>query len=200
MELSNEIRFGLKRLANTSIVIDEYFDKLLIEISQYLENPLSNQHTVGIPNTTPRVDALKESYAALIVFFVESIRRNVNIESIKSVLLEHKINEKRIESILQLYIKHKVEVQAALQQFNSDPPNVLGVSWKLNYCVKSSFSDFEGKCLYFIELQVDKKNHNSAMKDYEVIKFACTVQQLQSLVASLRAAVRQLESISNISK
>lgn len=47
MEFSNEIRFGLKRLANMSIVKDEYFDKLLIEISRYLENPLSNQHTVG---------------------------------------------------------------------------------------------------------------------------------------------------------
>ncbi|XP_014279991.1 COMM domain-containing protein 3 [Halyomorpha halys] len=200
MELSNEISFGLKRLANSSIVNDEYFDKLLTEISQYLENPLSNQHTIGISKTVPRIDALKESYAALVVFFVESMRRNIDIESLKSVLSEHKFNDSRIERILELYVKHKLELQNSLQQFNSDPPNLLGVSWKLNYCVKSSFSDFDGKCLYFIELQVDKNNLNSVTKDHEVIKFACTVQQLQSLVASLRAAVRQLESISNISK
>lgn len=79
---------------------------------------------------------MKESYSALIVFFVESIRRNIDIESLKSVLSEHKLNEKRIEKILELYLKHKLEVQTALQQFNSDPPNLLGVSWKLNYCVK----------------------------------------------------------------
>ncbi|CAH1398960.1 unnamed protein product [Nezara viridula] len=200
MELSNEISFGLKRLANTSIVNDEYFDKLIVEISLYLENPLSNQHTVGIPNTAPRIDALKESYAALVVFFIESMRRNIDIESLKSVLSGHKLNDRRTERILELYVKHKNGMQNALQQFNSDPPNLLGVSWKLNYCVKSSFSDFEGKCLYFIELQVDKKNHVSETKDCDVIKFACTVQQLQSLVASLRAAVRQLESISNVSK
>ena len=82
---------------------------------------------------------MKECYASLIVFFVESIRRNVDIETLKSVLMDHKLNENRTEKIRVIYNKYKLEVQNALKQFNSDPPNLLGVSWKLNYCVKVGF-------------------------------------------------------------
>lgn len=65
---------------------------------------------------------------------------------------------------------------------------------------QSSFSDFDGKCLYFITLSISDDSKSLEVREHRTVKFACTVQQLQSLVASLRAAVRQLDSIASLSK
>lgn len=47
MELSPEISYGLKRLANTSLISDENLDILLSEVSSYLKSPFKPRQTVG---------------------------------------------------------------------------------------------------------------------------------------------------------
>lgn len=200
MELSPEVANGLKRLANTSLVSEDNFNKLHFELSSYLDNPLITRHSVGIPNNTPRIDVLKESYAAITIFLIECIRRNLEPEILRSLLLEHRIQSNRIEKILKIFSNHKSGLQSALKRFNSQPPEVYDVTWRMNYCVKSSFSDFDGKCLYFIDLKLAGNCEGDNKSQERRITFACTVQQLQSLVASLRAAVRRLESIASVPK
>ncbi|KAL1123360.1 hypothetical protein AAG570_002445, partial [Ranatra chinensis] len=150
---------------------------------------------------TPKLDIIKECYASLICLFIESIRNDVDLESLTTLLKQCKFDGERLESIIGLYNAHKLTIQKSLKQIVSDPPHVLDIRWRLNFCVKSSFSDLEDKAVYYIDLILGYGESDAANKPkIKKITFICTVQHLQELVGKLKAATRQLENIANFAR
>ncbi|XP_014241761.1 COMM domain-containing protein 3-like [Cimex lectularius] len=196
MRISQEILDGLKQIGETSLLDEQRLENLLKEISTYLEFPLNPNHSVDIPPDTPEIDVLKVIYASLLTFLIEGMRRNEDPLTLKCILGNQNVPDDRVEKILDVYTKQKLPLRLSLKSFNSNPPHIFDVTWKMHFCVKTSFSDFDGKLLYFIQLIVGKNNSIQNFNvETEKINFVCTVNQLKSLVATLKAATRHLESI-----
>lgn len=71
---------------------------------------------------------------------------------------------------------------------------------RLVILLQSSYSDIDGKALYFIDFIVGaskRKSDGSSSFEADTVQVVCTVNHLQSLVAALKAATRKLEAIAD---
>ncbi|BES92759.1 COMM domain containing 3 [Nesidiocoris tenuis] len=197
MKLSTEISTGLKKFTNA--LNDEQFELLLKNLSLSFENPSAS---LDLPPNVAGADVLKKAYAALFTLIVEGVRWKEDGSIIRNILKDCKLSESRATDILNLLDKQRIPLQISLKQTNFNFPHVLDVTWKMNYIVKSSYSDIDGKALYFIDFIVAKQNWTDEGCKFvtETVNIVCTVNHLQSLVAALRAASRKLIAIGDAAK
>uniref|UniRef100_A0A0A9YJ46 COMM domain-containing protein 3 n=1 Tax=Lygus hesperus TaxID=30085 RepID=A0A0A9YJ46_LYGHE len=198
MKLSTEICTGLKRAVSS--LSDDKLDLILQNLSLRVEDHSSTTSALEDENGA---DVLKQAYAALFSLIVEGVRWKEDDFKIKDILKECKLSDSRIAKILNTLGKQRIPLQISLKQSNANFPHIFDVTWKMNFIFKSSYSDIDGKALYFINFLVGKQKKNTDGSfgfGAETVTVVCTVNQLQSLVAALKAATRKLEAIADAAK
>jgi hypothetical protein len=209
MKIGENLTKSLQLANNTTAVTDSVFKNLLENCFAVLtgspephskcplaRNPLDR--LVSDVNTlyNSKPDLMKELYAALLSTSAEFVRTGQNGEQAAQFLSEQ-CGYSAAKTALYggHYERSRAEIEASLVNIGNYLPHVTDVTWKIDYIIKSSFSDSSGGPLFRIGLQTEKYDSESDGKKIEFVTFTCDSQELQDLVYKLKDAVRHCQRI-----
>jgi len=186
--LSEEVLKGLEVIAEEKLVPLETFKKLVNATTAILLHdlpPTDFSQTVG-SGSDPII--IKQGHAAITALFLEGAKLNADPSVLSGVLEEHKIVQARQEHLIAKYTEAKPQLRKLLSQTLFHPPKIVDVDWRLDYFLKANSVEKINIPLYRIVLQTTNKDGVTAP-----VEFACTLEQLQDLVAKLRDATKQID-------
>ncbi|XP_026274311.1 COMM domain-containing protein 3 isoform X1 [Frankliniella occidentalis] len=196
-KLSTEIMTGLKRMGNSTLVSDEVFVKSLqCGMTTITQPDFTSANLSSISSGSSKGDVVKEAHCALLSLFVESARLDLTLDSL-TVFLETKANwpQTRCKMLADAYAACVSKVQACLSNISVHPPHIVDVQWSLNHNTKSSSN--KQTTSSFVSVQFETEGLPEGQED-KLVKFECTLAELQDMVSKLKEALRQVEHIAHI--
>ncbi|KAG7187941.1 hypothetical protein KM043_013903 [Ampulex compressa] len=191
MEFPKEILEGLKNLQDVDIIPEKTFVHIVeLVLSHVGANDIDGKRVSKIRDSD--CDIVKRAFTDIVCLFVEAARHDLDGNTFGGFLANKHINGQRGKILNETYVSSKTDIQAQLELIGSNPPHIVDVSWRLDYCIKSSSCDSLAEPLYHIQLNT--KEHQGL----RYVTFTCTIQQLQELVAKMKDASRHLEKLSNL--
>jgi polycomb group RING finger protein 4 len=100
-----------------------------------------------------------------------------------------KFPQERAEFFCQRYVEKLNALRENLSQTQFQFPHVVDVQWRLDYLIKSNAVERIDQPIYLIKL----KTKQSPGGENKELEFACTLEQMQDLVAKLKDAEHALE-------
>jgi hypothetical protein len=194
MKIGENLTKSLQLANNTTAVTDSVFKNLLENCFAVLTGSPEPHNVNTLYNSKP--DLMKELYAALLSTSAEFVRTGQNGEQAAQFLSEQ-CGYSAAKTALYggHYERSRAEIEASLVNIGNYLPHVTDVTWKIDYIIKSSFSDSSGGPLFRIGLQTEKYDSESDGKKIEFVTFTCDSQELQDLVYKLKDAVRHCQRI-----
>ncbi|XP_068082277.1 COMM domain-containing protein 3 [Anabrus simplex] len=189
---------GLRFLGNSCTVSDENFIKLLEMCVDIIVN---NEETRGVSHfSNSKVDVMKGACAALLSLLVEATRHNVDAEMLSSVLSQDfNFTSARSEKLVKYYFQNRSKLEAALSCIGSHPPHIVDASWTLDYCIKTGSLEHAGVVQYLIQFHVESSDSTVKFgKTSEIVRFICSLEELQDIVGKLRDAVKHVERVAAV--
>lgn len=178
-----------------------------------LKKPHSSGEILSQQESLAEVDErlLKLCYATLVAISLEGAKLGTSGSVLRDALEEH-IGDKAdaLAPFFTLYDKSMSALRSALQQNSWHLPHIVDVDWRLDYVVRDSALLTYDKPSYFISLKTESQRHfqetipfDSASSEptvaspYKSIEFACSLQQMEDLLDTLKDAVKQAERLQN---
>lgn len=194
MELSPNIISGLKPLGNSTLFSEDVYNKLLNSTFGCIigRKKISNVSQLS----QSKADTIKAAFPSLMSLLIEASRNNIDADCLTTVLIQEcNFPPSRTDKLVSAYQNNKTKIQAALSLIGNHPPHAIDVHWTLDFCIKSSSAEHVGKPQYLIQLSTE-----SCVEGDKVIKFMCSSEELQDLVAKLKDASRVVEKMANLSQ
>eukprot|EP00249_Psilotum_nudum_P025347 c29721_g1_i1 orf=740-1456(-) len=138
------------------------------------------------------VDFIKRTYSGLVCLYLEAAKNDVSSSELSSFLkTECGFSDAKRELLSLVFQERKEELRGLLNltATHSYLPELLGVDWKLDYCVCSS----EDRALRDFVYRVSLKTMDSVSGKDNSIEFFCSVEELQDLVSRLKDACKSVE-------
>ncbi|CAG5092935.1 Similar to commd3: COMM domain-containing protein 3 (Dictyostelium discoideum) [Cotesia congregata] len=178
MELPDTLKNNL-RIIKTSLS-DELFDKLLSDCNNMLMN-------VIIDNPKDKMTI----YSDYISIIKEAARNNYDPENLSDYLQTTGIfNDTQIQKLCQVYYKQiKTPMVLHLSSIGDSHPCIVDISWRLDYCLKTSNNSYMNNCIYHIKLTTKR---GGTISD---VDFTCTIEGLHELVYKIKDIVRHMEKL-----
>ncbi|XP_065210494.1 COMM domain-containing protein 3 [Planococcus citri] len=187
MNFSSETILGLKRLCNPSLVNDQHFNELVDSCIRAVQtDELANKNK----STEGKLDVIKVAYASLTVLLTEAARHGVDSDILKDILEGYNLNQDRISSIVETYGKNKLQVERKLMRIGTSLPHIVEIHWRMDYTIKSNCNKQYIQPFFHIQLVTITSNNNK-----KVIRFVCSVQNLEELVFQLKTATRHMNKL-----
>ncbi|XP_026274313.1 COMM domain-containing protein 3 isoform X2 [Frankliniella occidentalis] len=101
----------------------------------------------------------------------------------------------RCKMLADAYAACVSKVQACLSNISVHPPHIVDVQWSLNHNTKSSSN--KQTTSSFVSVQFETEGLPEGQED-KLVKFECTLAELQDMVSKLKEALRQVEHIAHI--
>ncbi|RZF41878.1 hypothetical protein LSTR_LSTR005340 [Laodelphax striatellus] len=198
MKLSPKVGIGLKRLGNQNLISSDSF-KVLVDISPDFILKNRGSHNADLKQLcTSKSDIVKECFAALLILLVESASHDLDEKSFRSVVESYNFNPERLRLLTDVYEKRKGDLRSVLFRLQHSIPQIIDVSWRLDFCIKSS-SCSDSFPIFFIQLVGEAATDNTSggiiLKKYN---FLCTLEELEELVSALKDATRHIEYLAGI--
>jgi len=191
MELSNEVLDGLQIVGDSTRLPDSAFAQTVTAVFHNLgtisDDSITDSCVEGKNSVDPAVDKLV--HWSLCSLMLEAAKHNSDSTSVGHVLEEQRFSSDRIKLIVDGYEKHKASMRSSLSRTGSSPPQIVDVSWRLDYSIKNNHLSKDSHAVYLINLKTEK---DERLQD---VQLACTQTQLQDLVYKLRDACKSLERI-----
>ncbi|KAK3915416.1 COMM domain-containing protein 3 [Frankliniella fusca] len=195
--LSTEIMTGLKRMGNPTLVNDELFAKSLhCGVTTITQTDFTTGNLSSIASGLSKGDVVKEGHCALLSLFVESARLDLLPDTL-SVFLSSKANwpQTRCRLLTDAYVSSAPKIQARLASVGMHPPHVVNVHWNLNHNIKSSSNEHTASSMVSVQLETEDPSH---VKEERMVKFVCSLPELQDMLSKLKEALRQVEHIAHL--
>ncbi|XP_022195071.1 COMM domain-containing protein 3-like isoform X1 [Nilaparvata lugens] len=198
MKLSPKVGIGLKRLGNQNLIASDSFKKL-VEISPDIILKNHGSHKTDLKELcTSKSDIVKECFAALLILLVEAASHDLDDKSFRSVVESYNFNPDRLKLLTDVYEKRKKDLRSVLFRLQHSIPQIIDVSWRLDFCIKSSTCS-DNFPIFFIQLIGEAATDNTSggiiIKKYN---FLCSLEELEELVSGLKDATRHIESLAGI--
>ncbi|EGG17012.1 COMM domain-containing protein 3 [Cavenderia fasciculata] len=189
MNLSEDVIKGLEALSDEKTIPTEAF-KTIVDCSFAVLLKTDTEETLTYNGSLKGIDiiAIKQTYSALITFILESMKLNIDNDTISSILEEQKLTSNRINVIIQYFTNNRTKLRKYLSITNFHYPHIIDVNWRLDYFMKSNSIEKVNTPVYMINLTTEKEEGQKGQ-----VEFACTLDQLQDLVFKLRDAQKQIE-------
>ena len=199
MNITEETKSGLRLLTTFSeneykAIVDTSFNILLRRCD---EDALSKGDLHGMDQLK-----VKRAFATLVCLIVEGGKANSSSASVGSILQEYKISPERRSFFAKLYDVNYSELRGLLARTGFNFPHIVGVDWRMDYCIKSDTLAHIGKPVYFVSLQTEKNLKLPEVGDVDVVEstkeqveFTCNLEELQDLVSKMKDAVKQMERV-----
>ncbi|CAI5738084.1 unnamed protein product [Peronospora destructor] len=84
-------------------------------------------------------------------------------------------------------------VRRVLETTNFDFAQVVDVSWRLDYVLRSSGAGSVHEPLYFVQLQLQSPRADDS--GLQTVKFTCSVEELRVLVYRIQEAANEVEKL-----
>ncbi|CAD6232530.1 GSCOCG00006935001-RA-CDS [Cotesia congregata] len=192
MELPDTLKNNL-RIIKTSLS-DELFDKLLSDCNNMLmnviiDNPKDKMKLSWSSDTKPEL--CKAIYSDYISIIKEAARNNYDPENLSDYLQTTGIfNDTQIQKLCQVYYKQiKTPMVLHLSSIGDSHPCIVDISWRLDYCLKTSNNSYMNNCIYHIKLTTKR---GGTISD---VDFTCTIEGLHELVYKIKDIVRHMEKL-----
>eukprot|EP00026_Physarum_polycephalum_P005994 Phypoly_transcript_06033.p1 GENE.Phypoly_transcript_06033~~Phypoly_transcript_06033.p1 ORF type:complete len:198 (+),score=24.07 Phypoly_transcript_06033:1067-1660(+) len=131
---------------------------------------------------------VKQGHASLSEFFLEAAKLNADPSVLSGILEEHKVAAGHQTYLLDQYKTLRPLLRKQLAQTLFHPPKVVDVDWRLDYFLKANSVEKINVPIYRIVLLTTKQDGTTGP-----VELACTLEQLQDLVAKLRDATKQID-------
>jgi len=215
MELSESTVKGLSLLNDVDLIPDDILPAFL----RFTARSLLDDETIGDSDADAKDEldttrfangVLKEASAALSTLFLEAAKHDLTSTELSDALDEEDdvedevvvgsrrayLNDERRESVVKKYEALKPRLRGNLASIGRHFPLVADAEWKLECVVRDNFVDRRGELRFVVTLRGrDGEEGGQTDVGQEDIRFACTVEQLQDLVAKLKNACKGLERI-----
>ena len=167
-------------------LIDELFQILLHRKGVNSEDSQWGNST-ALPSLSPTES--QNVYAALIESIYESCRQDLLPSQFITIFEDIGLEEKRIKYLAKQYEKTKTKIRNYLSLTSSLAlPQIVDLSWRLDYHVKSVDSGNNDEFLYFLEYKVQYPDGQ-----IRPLSMTCSYQQLQSIFFKCQGAMKQLD-------
>ncbi|EQC37371.1 hypothetical protein SDRG_05588 [Saprolegnia diclina VS20] len=144
-----------------------------------------------LPASAGQARALKEAYAATCILVADMAKQNLSKDNNSRWLLELGFQKNVVEDICGILSETIPVVQSLASVSGLRLDRVVDVSWRLDYCIRSSTFGTIHEPLYFVVLTVQEALTGSLT--YE--RFTCSVAQLEELVFKLQEAMDQIDMV-----
>eukprot|EP00002_Diphylleia_rotans_P029208 TRINITY_DN5937_c0_g1_i1.p1 TRINITY_DN5937_c0_g1~~TRINITY_DN5937_c0_g1_i1.p1 ORF type:complete len:194 (-),score=50.59 TRINITY_DN5937_c0_g1_i1:215-796(-) len=192
MELSPENIDGLQLISDSASVTDIALKEIVpFAISSLLRTNGGESQKDASSISSIELVVCKKVFASLSALFVEAARLGFDSQQLSQSLEEYRIPAARIQFIAQKYEQNRVAIKKNLITSAFSFGHIVGVDWRLDYHVKSSYIEKIDVPVYMVSLQVEKQP-----KVVEKVTFYCSVEEMTDLVNKLRDATRQIERLS----
>ena len=132
---------------------------------------------------------LKQCHAALCSAILCSARADADAETFQSTLEDAGVPPQVAAAASSRYEKEKTSLRGVLGGISGlRPPQIVDITWRLDYYMRSSVVERINKPIYFIRLETRTRDGQPGS-----LEFAATVEELQDLIARLRDAAKQSE-------
>ncbi|XP_065839968.1 COMM domain-containing protein 3-like [Oscarella lobularis] len=191
MELSPDLHASLQVCGDASSLADDafyalsglVFDVLLEKKTE--DDVLDDKRLGGVEK-----GLLKQSFAAIVTLIVEGAKNDAESDDLTHYLEDCKFSPEKSQKLGKMFHKHKPEIRALLGRSRTLVPRVIDIDWRLDYYMKSKQLERINQPTYIINIKTD-------LQDAKPVQFACSMEQLQDLVAKLKDAARSLEKSSS---
>ncbi|ETV75695.1 hypothetical protein H257_10082 [Aphanomyces astaci] len=132
---------------------------------------------------------LKEAYAAICILVADVAKQNLTSESTRRLVEELGVVENAVDDIAGLLHTSVPNIRALGGVSGLELNEVVGVSWQLDHCIRSSTYGNIREQLYLIVLTTKSPRTGVVA----TVEFTCTVAQLEELVYKLQEATHQID-------
>ena len=203
MELSNDTLHGLNLLNDTNRIPDAIFDPFLQFTAQKLiQHSASSSSSASFDAGDADAGVLKEAGAALSTLLLEAAKHDASSTDLLEALEEGDEFvggvDDRWEAVGKKYEEIKPKLRQILGSIGRHFPTVTEAGWQLDYVVRDSLVDRRGETRFIVAMSGPTDGPTDGQTEGRTdgqIRFACTVEQLQDLVAKLKNACKGLERI-----
>ncbi|GLJ31086.1 hypothetical protein SUGI_0622200 [Cryptomeria japonica] len=191
MDIGEEVRDALRPFS--SAASDDKLEALArAAIAVILEE--KSEESALSPSLGGDIVLIKRSYSALVCIFLEAARTDLSSPHFLAFLTNDcSLPASTAAPLCDLLAQHKPQLRRALLPTANHTylKRLTGVEWRLDYCVSASQDKGLKELLYFLGLKT--LDVHSASPSEGTLEFACTVEQLQDLLAQLKDACKALE-------
>merc|ERR1719354_259905 len=103
------------------------------------------------------MDALnvKRGFAAFVCLIVEGGKANSSSMQVSGIMEEYKVNQSACAEFSKLYDSNFSELRGLLTRTGFNFPHIVGVDWRMDYCIKTDTLAHVDKPLYFLSFQTE---------------------------------------------
>jgi hypothetical protein len=191
MDIAEELIKGVLLLKDTSKFNNAVFQEIVNLSFEILAGREKTEEDFLESKVLANIDktVLKQIYAGLVTVILEAAKRKLDSIQFKEYLEGYKFPQERVDFICQRYAEKFNVLRTNLSQSQFQFPHIVDVQWRLDYFIKSNAVEKINQPVYLIKLRT-KQSPAGESKDFE---FACTLEQMQDLVAKLKDAEHTLE-------
>ena len=198
MDIGEDVAGGLRPFASSSSSSATAHDATVSNLQALAEAAIQvilQRLTEESALSSPSLDAIqdihliKRTYSALVCIYLEAARRDLSSSQFRTYLTTNcGLADSASTPLCDLLSQHKHDLREALSRTanHSYIRRLIGVDWRLDYCVSASEDKDMKELLYFVGLKTSES----------MVEMACTVEQLQDMVAQLKDACKAAERAS----
>lgn len=180
VELSKHVQEGLVLFDDSSLFPDdETFAKFLTAV---MKEASQTSASGSLPTNAPI--PFKQCFSAALSLSLEAARQNADAKTeVMQILDDLTISTERSQSFVAAFNEHKQSIRAVLSKTGTAFDTVMGITWRIDYYIKSDSLEIARMPVYFITLKC--RGESGEPKD---LQFTCNLQELQDLSAKLKDA------------
>jgi len=131
----------------------------------------------------------KQAYASLLTVILEGAKHNAPASEITGGLEESKWSDDRVRHFVSQYDHHKSGIRAALATQSAFPfPAVTGISWRMDYYMRSNLLEKVKVPVYFVTLHTQTNDGKSAD-----VQLTLSLEEMNDLLAKCRDMAKAVE-------
>ena len=139
----------------------------------------------------------KPALQGLTTLLLEAAKLNAAASEVSDALEEVGVAADRSSAIITVLNREQEAIRANLMSTTFSNPKILDVQWRVDHSVRTKYMDQMGKPTFLITIITSGNGDGKARGE---TSFACSKEELQSLVSKLKDACTQVDRILGTSR